>query len=80
VLITHQAIYGWARAYESSEPIVNYAYSSPLEGVQMAKALGYSSIMMIWWVNGSGWHGQPTVPVGFIPVVSDGNMAVYAYY
>jgi hypothetical protein len=80
VLITHQAIYGWARAYESSEPIVNYAYSSPLEGVQMAKALGYSSIMMIWWVNGSGWHGQPTVPVGFIPVVSDGNMVVYAYY
>ncbi len=80
VLITHQAIYGWARAYEPSQPIVNYEYSSPLEGVQMAKGLGYSSILMIWWVNGSGWHGQPTVPSGFVPVVLDGNMAVYTYY
>jgi hypothetical protein len=79
VLITHQAIYGWARAYESSEPIINYEYSSPLEGVEIAKGLGYSSILMIWWVNGRGWHGQPTVPIGFVQVASDGDMAVYEY-
>jgi hypothetical protein len=80
-LITHQAIYGWARAYlPSVDPIVNYAYSSPLEGVQMARASGYSSILMIWWVNGSGWHGQPTVPGGFVPLIKDGNIALYTYY
>jgi hypothetical protein len=78
-LITHQAIYGWARAYTPSEPTVNYQYSGPLEGVQMARRLGYSSILMIWWVNGMGWHGQPTVPAGFVPVASAGNLVVYAY-
>jgi hypothetical protein len=80
-LITHQAIYGWARAYlPSIDPIVNYAYSNPLEGVRMARASGYSSVLMIWWVNGSGWHGQPTVPSGFVPLIKDGNMALYTYY
>jgi hypothetical protein len=46
----------------------------------MARASGYSSVLMIWWVNGSGWHGQPTVPSGFVPLIKDGNMALYTYY
>jgi len=79
VLITHQAIYGWARAYQGSEAIVNYKYSSPLEGVQMARDLGYSSILMIWWIQGSGLHGQSTVPMGFIAISIIGNMAAYEY-
>jgi hypothetical protein len=81
VLITHQAIYGWARAYlPSNDQIINYRYSDPLEGVKMAVSKGYSSVLMIWWVNGSGWHGQPYVPSGFVPVTTEGNMAVYSYY
>jgi len=80
-LITHQAIYGWARAYlPTNDNIVNYNYSEPLEGVKMAVSDGYSSILMIWWVNGTGWHGQPYVPSGFAPVAIDGSMAVYEYY
>jgi len=80
-LITHQAIYGWARAYfPASERIVNYGYSSPLVGVEEARLDGYASTLMIWWVTGLGWHGQPIVPAGFVPVVRDGNLAVYAYY
>ena len=79
-LITHQAIYGWARAYfPLSDKIVNYEYSSPLVGVETAKLQGYSSTLMIWWVNGSGWHGQPTVPMGFTEQVQKGNLAVYSY-
>jgi hypothetical protein len=81
VLITHQAIYGWARAYLPADVnIVNYRYSNPLEGVKMAGSDGYSSILMIWWVNGTGWHGQQNVPSGFVPLTTDGSMAVYAYY
>jgi hypothetical protein len=81
VLITHQAIYGWARAYlPSTYDVINYRYSDPLEGVKMAISNGYSSVLMIWWVNGSGWHGQPYVPSGFVPLTSQGSMAVYAYY
>ncbi len=80
VLITHQAIYGWARAYlPSADHIVNYGYSDPLEGVKRAGSSGYSSVLMIWWVNGSGWHGLPNVPSGFVPVVRDGSIAVYTY-
>jgi len=80
-LITHQAIYGWARAYlPTNDNIVNYNYSEPLLGVKMAVSDGYSSILMIWWINGTGWHGQPYVPSGFSPVAIDGNMAVYEYY
>jgi hypothetical protein len=80
ILITHQAIYGWARAYlPSTVHIVNYSYSDPLAGVNMAVSAGYSSVFMIWWINGSGWHGQPSVPSGFVPLVSDGSIAVYEY-
>jgi hypothetical protein len=80
VLITHQAIYGWARAYlPSTVHIVNYRYSDPLAGVNMAMSAGYSSVLMIWWINGSGWHGQPSVPSGFVPLVRDGAIAVYEY-
>jgi len=80
-LITHQAIYGWARAYfPASERIVNYEYSSPLVGVERARLGGYSSMMMIWWVNGLGWHGQPDVPATFSSLVRSGNMAVYMHY
>jgi len=79
VLITHQAVYGWARAYNGSEPIVNYKYSSPLEGVRIARQLGYSSILMIWWVQGSGLHGQSTVPSGFFAISTMGNLAEYEY-
>jgi hypothetical protein len=81
VLITHQAIYGWARAYlPATTHIVNYAYSTPLDGVLVARSAGYTSILMIWWVNGSGWHGQPDVPSGFLPLIEGGSIALYAYY
>jgi len=81
VLITHQAIYGWARAYLPSlnNRIINYQYNSPLTGVQMARSAGYSSILMIWWTNGTGWHNQPYVPSGFETVLAHGDLALYTY-
>jgi hypothetical protein len=80
ILITHQAIYGWARTYlPSTVHIVNYRYSDPMTGVGLALLAGYSSVLMIWWINGSGWHGQPSVPSGFVPLVSDGSIVVYEY-
>src|SRR2546425_1331463 len=82
VLITHQAIYGWARAYLPSlaDHVVNYQYNGPLAGVELAKSEGYSSVLMIWWVNGSGWHDQPSVPSGFAVLVQSGDLALYKYY
>jgi hypothetical protein len=79
-LLAHEAMYGWIRAYlPTTVNVVNYWYSSPLAGVNIAKSLGYSSAVMIWWVNGSGWHGQPTVPRGFVPLKYQGSLAVYQY-
>lgn len=79
-LITHQAVYGWARAYfPLPERIVNYEYSSPLVGVEEARLQGYSRVLMIWWTDGLGWHGQPSVPNLFTPIHMAGNLAVYAY-
>jgi len=81
VLITHQAIYGWIRAYlpALSKYVVNYGYSSPLDGIAIARSAGYSSILMIWWVNGSGWHGLRNVPSSFWEIFREGDMAVYNY-
>ncbi len=80
-LIVHQAIYGWARAYAPSLSghLINYQYLSPLDGVAMARSAGYTSIFMIWWIKGYGWHGMVDVPDGFSVAFSDGNMAVYNY-
>ncbi len=82
VLITHQAVYGWARAYLPSldDRIINYQYYGPLQGVEMARSEGYSTMLMIWWANGLGWHNQPDVPSGFGILLQDGNLALYKYY
>jgi hypothetical protein len=81
VLITHRAIYGWARAYLPSlkDRVINYEYNDPLSGIEIAKSEGYSSILMIWWINGSGWHNQPYVPSGFGSVLQYGDLALYEY-
>jgi hypothetical protein len=81
VLITHQAIYGWARAYLPSlnSQLINYQYNAPLAGVAVARSEGYSSILMIWWIDGSGWHNQPDVPSGFTILLQNGDLALYTY-
>jgi hypothetical protein len=80
VLITHQAIYGWARAYlPSNDNIIDYYYSSPMRGVSLAESQGFSSIFVVWWLPGLGWHGQAYLPNGFATVFQDGDMAVYTY-
>lgn len=79
-LITHGAVYGWARAYlPQSMPIVNYWFSSPLVGIQDAKLDGFSSVLLVWWANGLGWYGQAEVPGIFTQVFRDGNICVYSY-
>jgi hypothetical protein len=81
VLIAHQAIYGWARAYLPSlnSQLINYQYNAPLSGVEIARSEGYSSILMIWWIDGSGWHNQPNVPSGFSVLLQNGDLALYTY-
>src|SRR6267378_3696649 len=73
VLISHQAIYGWALEYlPKGSAVINYGYSTPQMGVTTAESRGYTSIMLIWWVDGSGWFGQSTVPSSFVRVQTNG--------
>src|SRR5207247_2414815 len=78
-LITHQAFYGWARMYlPASAPIINYGFAAPSAGVQLAEALGYTSVLLIWWVNGSGWYGQRSLSESFHPIIVRGELALYS--
>ncbi len=80
VLISHQAIYGWALEYlPKGSAVINYGYATPLTGVTAAQSQAYTSIMLIWWVDGSGWFGQPTVPSSFVKIRTDGEMALYKF-
>jgi hypothetical protein len=80
VLITHQAIYGWAKVYvPSTDHIINYGYSDPSNVASLAEIIGYSTVWTVWWAPGLGWHGQPYLPTGFASIFEDGNMAVYRY-
>ena len=79
-LITHQAIYGWARAFfPFRSEIVNYQFANPQSGASQALSLGYSRIYAIWWVQGSGWYNYPSMGSGFVPVHVEGDIAVYLY-
>jgi len=81
VLMTHHAFYGWARAYfHSNTPIVGYDPSTTLVmATQLTQRLGYASIYTIWWTNGHGWYGQPSVPSGFSLQFASGSIGVFLY-
>jgi hypothetical protein len=77
-LIAHQALFGWERDYlPTTDRIFVYGFSNPGAGVERAKSDGFSSVLMIWWANGLGWYGQPNVPSPFVPIRSEGNLALY---
>lgn len=81
VLIAHQAVYGWARAYlPASDNVISYGYSTPLTGVSLARSYGYSTLWVIWWTPGAGWHGQPSVSSDFTGVFQEGNIEVYTLH
>jgi hypothetical protein len=77
-LVAHQALFGWARDYlPTTDRIFEYGFSNPTAGVESARSDGYSSVFMIWWAYGLGWYGQPSVPSPFVPIQSEGNLALY---
>ena len=80
-LITHQAIYGWARAYglAASRHLIDYGYSSPMTGVAAALESGATTVLVIWWANGQGWHDQTSLPSGFVPILTAGSLVLYKY-
>jgi len=77
VVITHQAFYGWARAYLSPDKtIINSLLNSPSSELNLVTS--YSHVFTVWWVPGSGWF-SPTFPTGASVSAVFGDIAVYEY-
>ena len=79
-LLVHDAFYGWASLTLDSNQVITYGYDDPTVTAQKLEENGSRyQLYLIWWINGSGWHGQPTVSSAFREVYESGKIAVYAY-
>jgi hypothetical protein len=79
VLLTHRAFYGWAMLTINSSQIVLYEYDNPANAANTVTQEENGKIYLIWWINGKGWYGQPTVPSAFEEVYHSGKIAIYSY-
>lgn len=79
VLLVHRAFYGWAISTFNPDQLIMYEFGNPLDAAATASQQGYSQIYLIWWVNGKGWDGQPTVASAFHEIYQSGEIAIYSY-
>ena len=79
-LLIHDVFYGWASLTLDGGQLIRYEYGNP---ETMAQKLEENSseyrLYLVWWINGSGWHGQPNVPSAFRVVYESGRIAVFTY-
>jgi len=79
-LLVHDAFYGWASLTLDGGQLIPYGYGNPAATAQKLEENGSEyPLYLIWWVNGSGWHGQPNVSSAFRQVYASGRIAVFAY-
>lgn len=79
-LLVHHAFYGWALLSINSTQVINYGYGNPDDAAKSVMANNsFSNLYLIWWVNGSGWYGQPAVPSSFDVVFTSGRISVFVY-
>jgi hypothetical protein len=79
VLLTHRVFYGWALTTFNPDQVFLYEYGNPLDAATTAAQEGHSQIYLIWWINGKGWDGQPTVASAFHEIYRSGEIAIYRY-
>ena len=79
LLLTHTVFYGWALLTLNNNQVRNYEFDDPVNAATAAAQEGHSQIYLIWWVNGKGWYGQPTVSSSFHEVYQSGKIAIYSY-
>jgi hypothetical protein len=79
-LLVHDVFYGWASLTLNRDQLLVYGYADPAEYAQGLVENGSKyQLYLIWWVNGSGWDGQPSVSSAFREVYASGTIAVYEY-
>jgi hypothetical protein len=79
-LLVHDVFYGWASLTLDGSQLIPYGYGNPETMAQKLEENGSEhQLYLIWWINGSGWHGQPTVSSAFRQAYESGKMAVFIY-
>jgi len=79
-LLVHDVFYGWASLTLDGGQLISYGYGNPETVAQKLEGNGSGhQLYLIWWISGSGWHGQATVSSAFREVYESGKIAVYAY-
>lgn len=79
LLLTHTVFYGWALLTVNNTQSINYEFGDPVKEATVVAQEGHTQIYLIWWINGQGWYGQPTVPPSFHEVYQSGKIAIYNY-
>jgi hypothetical protein len=79
LLLTHAAFYGWALLTLNDNRVKDYGFDNPDTIASTLANEGYTQIYLIWWANGRGWYGQPTVPPAFHQLYRSGDIAIYRY-
>ena len=79
LLLTHTVFYGWALLTLNSSQVVDYGFGEPVNAATLAVQEGHAQVYLIWWINGKGWEGQPTVASSFHQIYQSGDIAIYRY-
>jgi hypothetical protein len=79
-LLVHDVFYGWASLTLDGSQLIPYRYGDPETMAQKLEENGSEyKLYLVWWINGSGWHGQPNVSSPFRVVYESGRIAVFTY-
>lgn len=79
-LLAHDAFYGWSLLTLDGSQLIPISYKDPEKMARETIQNGsVHQLYLIWWTNGSGWHGQPTVSSSFEEVYESGRIVVYTY-
>ena len=79
-LLVHDVFYGWASLTLDGSQLIPYGYGNPETMAQKLEENGQEyKLYLIWWINESGWHGQPNVSSAFRMVYESGRIAVFTY-
>ena len=79
-LLVHTAFYGWSSLTLDLSQVIPYGYDNPESVAKNLEENGSRNpLYLIWWINGSGWHGQHTTSSAFRQVYNSGNIAIFSY-
>lgn len=80
LLLVHYAFAGFAVLTLERSQLIFYEHDNPA-GVanELAENGSAHQLYLVWWINGNGWHGQPTVPPVFDEIYRSGRIAAFHF-